>query len=44
MMGRDGEVSWIPYQRIVVPHAKSEGKRHMVSVVSEIMPVEIAVV
>ncbi|MBI3672333.1 MAG: hypothetical protein HY245_02685 [Rhizobiales bacterium] len=44
MMGRDGEVSWIPYQRIVMPHRKPFGRLRMVSVVSEITPVEIAVV
>ena len=44
MMGRDGEIAWIPYQRIVMPHAKGRGRWRKVSVVSEITPVEIAVV
>jgi hypothetical protein len=44
MMGRDGEVSWIPYQRIVMPHARKRGRNRMVSVVSEVTQVAIAVV
>lgn len=44
MMGPDGEVSWIPYQRIVTPGPKLRGRRRLVSVVSEISPVDIAVV
>jgi hypothetical protein len=44
MMGRDGEISWIPYQRVVMPHAKARGRWRMVSVVSEVTPVAIAVV
>jgi hypothetical protein len=44
MMGPDGEVSWIPYQRVVTPGPKVRGKRRLVSVVSEITPVEISVV
>jgi hypothetical protein len=44
MMGADGEVAWIPYQRIVMPLPKVRGRARQVSVVSEIMPVEIAVV
>ncbi len=44
MMGADGEVAWIPYQRVVLPLAKGRGRTKLVSVVSEITPVEIAVV
>ena len=44
MMGPDGEVAWIPYQRIVMRHPASRSRHRLVSVVSEIMPVEIAVV
>lgn len=44
MMGADGEVAWIPYQRIVMPLPKVRGRSRMVSVVSEVTPVEIAVV
>ncbi len=44
MMGPDGEVDWIPYQRLVMRHPASRGRRRLVSVVSEITPVEIAVV
>jgi hypothetical protein len=44
MMGPDGEVSWIPYQRIVTPGPRGRGRSRLVRVVSQIMPVEIAVV
>ncbi len=44
MMGPDGEVAWIPYQRIVMRHPASRSRHRLVSVVSEIRPVEIAVV
>jgi hypothetical protein len=44
MTGPDGEVNWIPYQRIVTPGPKRRGKGRLVTVVSEITPVEIAVV
>jgi len=44
MMGPDGEVAWIPYQRLVMRHPASRSRRRLVSVVSEITPVEIAVV
>lgn len=44
MMRPDGEVAWIPYQRVVLPHVKRRGRQHLVTVVSEITPVEIAVV
>jgi hypothetical protein len=44
MTGPDGEVSWIPYQRIVTPGPQRRGKQRLVTVVSEITPVEIAVV
>jgi hypothetical protein len=44
MAGRDGEIAWIPYQRVVMPHAKRRGRARLVSVVSEVTPVEIAVV
>jgi hypothetical protein len=44
MMRPDGEIAWIPYQRLVMRHPESRRRRHLVSVVSEIMPVEIAVV
>lgn len=44
MMGTDGEVAWIPYQRLVLRHKESRRRHRLVSVVSEIMPVEIAVV
>ncbi len=44
MMGQDGEVAWIPYQRIVLPHLEKPGQGKWVSVVSQITPVEIAVV
>lgn len=44
MTGPDGEVNWIPYQRIVTPGPKRRGRARLVTVVSEITPVEIAVV
>jgi hypothetical protein len=44
MTGPDGEVNWIPYQRIVTPGPRRRGKQRLVTVVSEITPVEIAVV
>jgi hypothetical protein len=44
MMGADGEVAWIPYQRIVMPLPKARGRSRMVSVVCEVTPVEISVV
>jgi hypothetical protein len=44
MVGPDGEVSWIPYQRIVMRHPASRSRHRLVSVVSELTPVEIAVV
>lgn len=44
MMGPDGDVAWIPYQRLVTRHPESNGHHQLVSVVSELTPVEIAVV
>jgi hypothetical protein len=44
MMGPDGDISWIPYQRLVTRHPASRGSQQLVSVVSEVTPVEIAVV
>ena len=44
MAGPDGEISWIPYQRIVTLGPRRRGKPPLVTVVSEITPVEIAVV
>lgn len=44
MMAPDGEIAWIPYQRIVTPGPRGRGRSRLVTVVSEIMPVEIAVV
>ena len=44
MMGPDGDIAWIPYQRVVTRHPASRGDQQLVSVVSEFTPVEIAVV
>lgn len=43
MMHPDGEIHWVPYQRIVL-QIPASGRRKLVRVVSEVMPVEIAVV
>jgi hypothetical protein len=44
MMGPDGEVAWMSYQRLVMRHPASRSRHRLVSVVSEVTPVEIAVV
>ena len=44
MMGSDAEISWIPYQRLVLPHPTKRGRARLVTVVTEVTPVDIAVV
>jgi hypothetical protein len=44
MMGRDAEISWIPYQRLVLPHPSKRGRNRLVTVITEVTPVDIAVV
>ena len=43
MVRPDGEVAWIPYQRVILPGPKS-ASNPSVTVVSEFRPVEIVVV
>jgi hypothetical protein len=43
MVRPDGEVAWIPYQRVVLPGPKGN-RNPTVTVVSEFTPVEIVVV
>ncbi len=43
MQENDGRVSWVPYQRVVLPHVFRDGSRG-VRVVSKIAPVDIQVI
>jgi hypothetical protein len=43
MVRPDGEVGWIPYQRVILPGPKT-ARNPSVTIVSEFTPVEIVVV